>query len=71
MKYCIGCALLNYQGGQPGREYSEHTYDPSIDPSFACAKGHWAQQLDEDTGITDIEQAMQMAETCPDFVERT
>lgn len=71
MKYCIGCCLLNFFPGEEGQVYSEYTSDPSTPAQFACAKKHWAEQLEGSTNVVDIERAMAKAETCPDYWERS
>lgn len=70
MKYCIGCAFLNYH--EPVAGYStECTADiGKEDAALACAKGHWRHEFDSWTGVEAFERAMEKANTCADYEER-
>ena len=70
MRYCIGCRYWHFTKGEQGHTYSTMTVDPAIPAAMACKKGHWGEL---DLGAvyqSDIEWAMEKANTCPDSSER-
>ena len=75
MKYCIGCVHWSAFGHQGGRVYSELTADPDTPARLACRQGHWSHEFDNWGDGSDesepIYQAMCLAETCADYVERS
>lgn len=72
MKYCVGCVHCDLMPGYQGSGGNTYTGPGHhFDPELLCKKEHWKLEMDEDTGIVDIEQAMAIAETCSDFEERS
>jgi hypothetical protein len=72
MKYCIGCEHWSFQEASDPYRYSTLTYSNGTPASMSCQKGHW-NYLEMKEGFTqsDFEQAMEKAEKCPDFQERS
>jgi hypothetical protein len=71
MKYCIACAHLDFFKADPGYDTECTAGIGATEAEFACGKGHWRRDISGDYDLPNIEQAMQKAETCPDFSERT
>lgn len=72
MRYCIGCAKLQYEDKKMGCGSTWTGSWTREEASMSCALGHWKAFL-EDYGTQwafDLERAMENAATCPDFVER-
>ena len=73
MKYCIGCVHLNLFPHEPGYSYSTYTQESYVDAKMACAKHHWEVAFSEYSSNLreEFEKAMEKAETCKDFEERS
>ena len=71
MKYCIGCVHLDFNNADPGWSTECTAGIDKRDAEFACGKGHWRRDVNEYEGLNPIEKAMQQAETCPDYTERS
>lgn len=71
MKYCIGCVHLHFTPAYAGWSTDCTAGIDAEDASLSCRHGHWKKDLNGDDDLFNIEAAMQMAETCPDFHERT
>lgn len=69
MKYCIGCAHLNFTRGDPGYDTEFTAGIGAEEASMSCGKGHWFQYLSE-YGLFNVEQAMRKADTCLEYKER-
>jgi hypothetical protein len=72
MKYCIGCVHLDLTPRDPGRMGSTWTgvYGDEEAATF-CKKDHWRVEMGTDATLEDFQRAMEKAETCPDFEERS
>jgi len=69
-RYCIGCIHWSFTKGEEGRSYSTMTADSAIPASMACAKKHWAELDLNEIYQSDIEKAMEKANSCADYIER-
>lgn len=74
MRYCIGCQHWTCHPGEAGRVYSTLTADSDTPAQLACKKGYWREELSEwhsdDINTERIYDAMCLADTCADFIER-
>lgn len=72
MKYCIGCEHWSFESASDPYHYSTLTSSDGTPASMSCAKGHWRYlELEESFKQSDLEKAMETAESCPDFSERS
>lgn len=71
MKYCIGCVYLRFDAGSPGYDTECTSGIGAEAASIACNKGHWQEYLYDGDGLFAFEEAMQRANTCPDYEERS
>lgn len=70
-RYCIGCKHLRYDDkemGYGGTMTGSWTYE---DASISCGKGHWKRYLTEGPVGFDFEKAMEHAQSCQDYEERS
>lgn len=71
MKYCIGCTHLYYTPGNEGYHYSSWTHSDGTPAEMSCRKGHWQDVLQEGFTQEKFQKAMESAETCDDYTERS
>lgn len=71
MKYCIGCIHWHFSHGEHEPDYSTRTGGWDTPAHLSCKKGHWGDLDLDEVSQPDIERAMEKAETCPDFSERS
>ena len=73
MKYCIGCKHLYFQPKEyvQGSSWTGAYVDEEA--AMFCSKGYWSQFLPTEPGDVgiDFERAMETAQNCTDYTERS
>jgi len=71
MKYCIGCQFLRYNLPETGYSTEYNSDIGKEDAAMACQKGYWRHDFGFFANIETFRLAMEKAETCGDYQERT
>lgn len=69
-RYCIGCIHWSFEQGSESQVWSSVTIDEGYPAYLSCDRGHWATLNTDVIMQSDIERAMEKAQTCPDYSER-